>query len=89
MSKTDNQVLFVYLRDSHASAGRIGLSIAAALGGISVPLGRQTGFALLADLRTGQIIWFNQLLIGSLTSDLRDPDSARSSIEALLRGCPA
>jgi hypothetical protein len=80
--------LFVFLRDSHSSAGRIALSTAAALFGVGLPQGDQFGFASLADLRTGQIVWFNQLYMGGLTGDLRSPSGAGSSVESLMAGCP-
>ena len=78
--------LFVYLRDSYASAGRAAVIFAAAILGVSVQGGTQVGFASLVDLHTGEIVWFNQLARGH--GDLRTEDKATESIEALLVDFP-
>ena len=46
----------------------------------------QTGYASLADLDTGDIVWLNRVSEGC--SDLRDPDDLRSILELLLSGLP-
>jgi len=58
----------------------------AAILGVGVPGGRQISFASLVDLDTGDIVWFNFLVSG--TGDLRDPNSARDSVDSLLAGFP-
>ena len=78
--------LFVYFRDSFSSPGRKALIFAAALFGVGVPGGVQTGFASLVDLRTGNIVWFNTHLSGE--ADLREAESATTSTQALLTGLP-
>lgn len=78
--------LFVYLRDSYASAGRTGLIVAAAILGIGIQGGMQLGFASLVDLNTSQIIWFNRLF--SSVGDLRTPDAAVKAVEKLLSEIP-
>lgn len=79
--------LFVYLRDSYATAGRTALIIAAAiLFGVSVEGGTQLGFASLVDLRTGDIVWFNRLV--SKYGDLRSPERARAAVQNLLADMP-
>ena len=53
--------LFTWVRDSYASSGRIASTVALALlGVVSVPGGRQIGYASLVDLNTGQVQWFNR-----------------------------
>ena len=37
--------------------------------------GSQTGYASLVDLRTGRVVWFNNLARGF--GDLREPEPAR------------
>lgn len=78
--------LFLNFRDSFSSGGRVAFMIAAAVFGVSVPGGQQTGFASLVDLRTGDVVWFHTLL--STTGDLREPAGARSAVESLLAQIP-
>lgn len=79
--------LFVYARDSFASAGRVAYSVfMAALFGVNVPLGQQEAFASLVDLESGRIAWFNVLT--SKHGDLRERESARNSMESLLEDAP-
>jgi len=78
--------LFVFLRDSYASAGRVALIVGAALLGVGVPGGQQWGFASLVDLRTGDIVWFNRLV--SPTGDLRKAEPAGDAVKSLLAELP-
>jgi hypothetical protein len=78
--------LFIWLRDSYASAERKAAMIALALLGIGVPGGIQVGYASLVDLRTGQVVWFNRLLRG--TGDLREAEPANETVTALLDKFP-
>lgn len=78
--------LFVWVRDSYASAERKAAMVLLAFAGIGLTGGFQVGYASLVDLQTGQVVWFNQLVRGS--GDLRDAESAKESIEALLTGFP-
>jgi hypothetical protein len=79
--------LFVFVRDSHSSAGRVAASVVTTLL-FWTPLagGQQAGFASLVDLDTGNIVWFNRLQRG--TGDLRTLDAARGSVSALMTGFP-
>lgn len=78
--------LFIYVRDSYSSAGRVAVQILAAAAGIGVMGGQQLGFASLVDLRNGDIIWFNRLISG--TGDLRTEVPAGKSVASLLKGLP-
>lgn len=78
--------LFVHVRDSYSSDGRVALIVAAALLGVSVQGGAQVGFASLVDLGTGDIIWFNRLLRG--TGDLRTAEPAKETAKVLLTEFP-
>lgn len=78
--------LFVYMRDSYSSSGRVAVIIFAALLGVSVPGGVQLGFASLVDLNTGQVVWFNRLARSE--GDLRTAVPATASIDLLLKDFP-
>jgi hypothetical protein len=78
--------LFIYLRDSYASAGRAVLVVGAALLGVAMPSGRQVGIASLVDLRTGDVVWFNRVLDPG--GDLRTPEPAQRAVKKLLGDCP-
>jgi len=78
--------LFVYMRDSYASAERVGLMIGMAALGVGIPLGQQNGFASLIDLKTGDVVWFNKMFSGS--GDLRELPLAQDSVQNLLTDFP-
>lgn len=78
--------LFVWMRDSYASAERKAMMVGLALLGVGIGGGVQTGYAALVDLQSGQVVWFNQLLRAS--GDLREAVPATESIGALLIGFP-
>ena len=78
--------LFVTMRDSFASGGRAALIVFGAILGVGIRGGSQYGFASLVDLRTGEIVWFNQLASG--TGDLRKPESAQGACRQLLTEFP-
>lgn len=78
--------LYVFVRDSYATGGRVGMAVALAVLGVAVPMGQQAGFASLVDLKTGDIVWFNRLLSG--TGDLRTGEAAASTVKNLLHGFP-
>jgi hypothetical protein len=80
------------VRDSYASGGRTALRVfgfiaGAAMGtGLDIGGGQQHGIATLVDLRTGKVVWFNQLARQS--GDLRERDEARKSVDLLLEDLP-
>jgi hypothetical protein len=78
--------LFTFVRDSYASPERIAAMVVGALIGVGLGGGVQVGYASLVDLDSGRILWFNLLQRG--TGDLREPDKARETLEALLAGFP-
>jgi len=79
--------LFVHVRDSYATDGRKLVMIAGAALKAGIMGGVQSGFASLVDLRTGDIVWFNQL--GRPTGDLRSREPARETVKLLLTEFPA
>jgi hypothetical protein len=84
--------LFFWVRDSYASAERkaamVGMVIVGALFGVAVvPAGgQQIGYASLVDLKSGRIVWFNNLARAS--GDLREAQPAGETVEALLKTFP-
>ena len=79
--------LFTWVRDSYASSERKAALVAMALLGVGLAGGVQIGYASLIDLRTGQVMWFNNL--ARATGDLREEKPALETVEALLRNFPA
>jgi len=78
--------LFIHLRDSYSSGGRIFMQFAAALLGVGIAGGQQIGFASLVDLRTGDVVWFNYL--ASSAGDLRTYEKAKKTVDLLLKNLP-
>jgi hypothetical protein len=78
--------LFVHYRDYQASGGRVAFAILAAAAGVGVPMGSETGFASLVDLRSGDIVWFNRVIAGS--GELRDEQGAKTTVTKLLGTMP-
>jgi len=78
--------LFVTLRDSFSSSGRVALQIFMAALGVGVSGGAQVGYASLVDLNTGQVAWFGTVARG--VGDLRDPAGASGTVADLLKGLP-
>jgi hypothetical protein len=78
--------LFVYIRDSYATAGRKALMVTSALLGVGVSGGSQIGFCTLVDLHDGSIIWFNR--IANQTGDLRTKASAYTAVAELMADIP-
>lgn len=78
--------LFIWVRDSYSSPERKAAMVALALLGIGITGGFQVGYASLVDLKTGQILWFNQMIRG--TGDLREAEPAIESVARLLTNFP-
>lgn len=74
--------LFLFVRDSYATAGRVAVMVIGALLGVGVQGGTQVGFASVVDLKTGDIVWFNRLLRPQ--GDLRTPEAAAETVRALV-----
>lgn len=78
--------LFSYYRDYQASGGRVAFAIIAAAAGASVSTGSEGGFASLVDLKTGDIVWFNQVVAGA--GELRNAEGARKTVDQLFKDLP-
>lgn len=81
-----NYALFSYYRDYQASEGRVAFAVLAAIAGVGMSTGRESGFASLVDLRTGNIVWFNKVTTG--VGELKDKDGARATIDVLFKSLP-
>jgi hypothetical protein len=79
--------LFVWVRDSYASAERVAAMVFMAALGVGISGGSQQGYASLVDLQTGQVLWFNHLARAS--GDLREAAKAAETVDVLLAGFPA
>jgi hypothetical protein len=78
--------LFVFVRDSYSSSGRVAAIIFAAILGVHVQGGIQLGFSSLLDLNNGEVVWFNRVIRG--TGDLRTPAGANETVGVLLSSFP-
>lgn len=78
--------LFTWVRDSYASDARKAAIMVGVLLAAVMPGGSQQAHASLVELATGRIVWFNR--VARAGGDLRDPESARESLDALLEGFP-
>jgi hypothetical protein len=87
--------LFLYAKDSFASTGRVGLQVLGIAGcfvGFCAPTvggGGQFAYASLADLRTGEVVWFNVVnassqIAGIMMGDIRTDEGAAQLIDRLL-----
>lgn len=86
-AKSDaDYALFIWMRDSYATAERKVTMVALAFLGVGVVGGMQIGYASLVDLRSGQVVWFNRLLRSS--GDLREAQAAGETVGALLAQFP-
>lgn len=79
--------LFTWIRDSYASNERKAAMFAMALLGAVSFGGSQVGYASLVDLRTGRIVWFNDL--DRMSGDLREPAAAQETVDTLLQRFPS
>ena len=78
--------LFTWVRDSYASNERKAVMIGMLLLGSISFGGNQAAYASLVDLRTGRIVWFND--VDRMWGDLREAKPAEETVEALLKGFP-
>ena len=78
--------LFIYIRDSYATAGRKTLIVASALLGVGMSGGSQIGFATLVDLHDGSVVWFNRIF--KQTGDLRTRGPAENAVRELIEDIP-
>jgi len=81
--------VFMFLRESHKSSGRVAVTIATAiltLGHVVPGGGQRGGYASLVDLRSGNILWFNHVF--GFPGDLREAKGAQGAVKYLLTGFP-
>jgi hypothetical protein len=78
--------LFIHVRDAYASDGRKAAMVAGVFLRLGMIGGNQFGFATLVDLRSGDVVWFNEL--NRLSGDLRTREPAAETVKTLLEGFP-
>ncbi len=78
--------LFLFLRDSTATGGRVATMAMMAVLGVGVPGGSQVGYASLVDLKDGKVVWFNRMV--KFSGDVREAEPARQTLENLLQEFP-
>ena len=76
--------LFVYYRDYQASGGRVGMAILAAALNVALYAGHQGGFTSLVDLKTGKVVWYNN--VAASAGDLRTDGGAKKIVGQLFEG---
>jgi hypothetical protein len=81
-----NYALFLFVRDSYSTPGRVALQIAAAMLNVHLAGGSQAGYASLVDLNNGEVVWFNAL--SREAGDLRTLDPAKETVALLLDNMP-
>lgn len=87
----DDAVLFVFMRNSYATAGRKALAVLGVLSagftGVAIipSMGVDVSSAALVE-NDGTVLWFNQILGGG---DPRTPEGARELVKHLLDGLPS
>jgi hypothetical protein len=79
--------LFTYGRGSYSSGGRKAAWLVMAAAGVSLPMGSQTAYASLVDLKTGQVVWYN-ITLPSTGGDLRSESGAEALAQLLLKNIP-
>lgn len=73
--------LFVFYRDYQAGGGRVGMAVFAAILGAAIYTGHQGGFASLVDLKTGDVVWFNNVPLAQ--GNMRSPEGAAKLVDQL------
>lgn len=79
--------LFIGARGSYSSDARKAAWLGAAMLGVALPMGGQSLYASLVDLKTGRVIWFNQALAGP-GADMRNAEGAHSLVTDVMKTAP-
>jgi hypothetical protein len=77
--------LFVSANGSYSSGGRKALFIGMAALGVGIPMGQKQAFASLVELKTGRVLWSNNIIVGP---DLREAEGAEATVKLLLKDLP-
>ncbi len=78
--------IFTTGRGSYSSGGRVATMFLMAALGVGVAPGGQAIFVSLVDLKTGKVVWFNEMIAGS--RDMRDAVGAKTLVTDLLADAP-
>ena len=79
--------LFVRVKGSYSCGGRAAMMVGMAMLGAAVPMGGQTIQASLVDLKTGQVVWYNFMVVPAGT-DIRTAEGAGAAVNILTTKLP-
>ena len=79
--------LFVRVKGSYSSGGRAAMMVGMAMLGAAMPMGGQTIQASLVDLKTGQVVWYNFMVVPAGT-DIREAEGAAAAVNTLTANLP-
>jgi hypothetical protein len=79
--------LFLNASGNYQSGGRAALNVGMALLGGPIITGSQVMYGTLVDLKTGQVVWFELIVVPSGT-DIRTPEGATAAAAKLLQKLP-
>lgn len=79
--------LFVRVKGSYSSGGRAAMMVGMAMLGAAMPMGGQTIQASLVDLKTGQVVWYNFMVVPAGT-DIREAEGAADAVNTLTANLP-
>lgn len=79
--------LFVKAAGSYSSGGRAAVMVGMAMLGVGMPMGGQYMQGTLVDLKTGQVVWYQTLIVPSGT-DIRTAEGAGAAVDKLLAKLP-
>jgi hypothetical protein len=79
--------LFVRVKGSYSSGGRAAMMVGMAMLGAAIPMGGQTIQASLVDLKSGQVVWYNFMVVPAGT-DIREAEGAAAAVNSLTANLP-
>ena len=79
--------LFVKAAGSYSSGGRAAVMVGMAMLGVGMPMGGQYMQGTLVDLKTGQVVWYQTIIVPSGT-DIRTAEGAGAAVDKLLARLP-
>lgn len=77
--------LFVHVRNSYATGGRVAMSVFASIAGVHISTGYKLGYVYLVDLSSGEVIWFDAL---NNVGDVRTKEKAVTAVDKMLANMP-
>ena len=78
--------LFIRFRDSYSTGGRVVSMVLWGALGMAIGGGAQVGYASLIELKTGRVLWFNEMV--KFSGDARELEPAKTTLGHLLKEFP-